>query len=88
MSVSPLRSLCDALNGDPDRLALGTLDSGEWVWKLTRAEATAQIEAVAGQLLSMGIREGDVVAITMTNTIEFVISVRALPGRLSGLSVP
>ena len=50
-----IKTLCDALNGDPDKLALGTLDSGKWVWQLTRGEAIAQIESVGGQLMSMGI---------------------------------
>ena len=50
MSVAPLKTLCDALNGDPDKLALGVLDAGQWVWKLTRGETVALIESVGGQV--------------------------------------
>jgi len=74
MSLSPLRSLRDLLDGaSPSSLAVTVWDNGKMVQSFTRRTLKAYILAAADELLMLGISPGDCVSIAMPNTVEYII---------------
>ncbi|MDQ1737877.1 MAG: bile acid-coenzyme ligase, partial [Pseudonocardiales bacterium] len=67
MSIS--RAITSLAEQDPDRLAVR--DDAE---VLTRAELDSRSNALARAYAALGVRQDDLVTVTLPNSVEFVVS--------------
>lgn len=84
MSLPEGSTLSDVIKGNDDTLAVvvtaGQDAEGNDVpaVRLTRAQLRALVHSLARRLAAAGVKPGDVVSISMANTVEFLISFLAV----------
>ncbi len=69
----------DSCRRHRDRPVFGTKHAGEWVWS-TYGELQELVDAFRGGLASLGVREGDRVAIVSNNRVEWAVAAYATYG--------
>ena len=77
-TLTEAATLATVLEGSDDALAVAVAAGGAPAPRLTRGQLRALVASLARRLAAAGVAPGDVVSISMENTVEFLITVLAV----------
>jgi acyl-CoA synthetase (AMP-forming)/AMP-acid ligase II len=77
-ALSDAATVASVLEGSDSALAVAVAAGGAPAPRLTRGELRGLVASLARRLAAAGVQPGDVVSISMENTVEFIIAFLAV----------